>query len=1033
MKELASWDRYRLIERLGAGAMGEVYKAHDPRLDRHVALKFLLSASEETARPLLREAQAQARVDHEHVCKVYEVGEAPGGRPYIAMQLVKGSTLEAAARGMSIDQRVLVVAQVAEGLHAAHRIGLVHRDVKPANILVEQTEGGGYKPYVTDFGVAREIAAGSNHTTVDTAGTPFYMAPEQVRGEVKRLDRRTDVWGLGAMLYELLTGRPPFMGATPFYIFRRITNEEPPTLRRIDRTLPLDLQTIVLRCLEKEPQRRYESARALAEDLRRYLDGEPILARPAGRLYRLGKRARKHGALLAVAAAALIVSVVLGGLWLRTSRRATEQARLAQRFGQEVEKMDAALRLAVLLPLHDLRDEKAAVRERMRSLTEQMRRAGDAAQGPGHYALGRGHLALYEHALARTELEAAWQSGYRTPEVSYALGLALGELYREAREQLGQLPRELRPERERELSQKLREPALRHLQSAGGRDPGSDAPAAYGRALIALYEGRGDAALVDAEQALAGRPSFTEAWRLIGELRASASEERMWRGEIDGALAGLDRADEALRRAAEIGRSDPLSHDGLCRAALLRMQAEALRGTAPESSLGRARTSCDDAIQIDPERAAPFRFKTEALWRWADYQARSGQDPMPTLAEAEELGREALRRTDKSSLAHFQLASVLRQRGTYQLLHGGDPTAALTAAIALYLRAAELDPGSFQTFLDLGSAHDRLARHEGASGRDPRPTFELAVAAFEKARGLRPDSMATHSSLGNALRWYGEHLANQGADPRPFLDRAIAAQRTASSLGSAVAPLQNNFGAALRQRAITEAQRGGDPQPFYTEARAVLNKALELNPSYALAYSNLVGVYVEEADHLESRGRDGGALLALGEEALAMGLKLSPDAADLHSIRGELHRVRARRLLRLGQDPEAAFTAAQAAMDQAIRLNPKDPVQRIMRARIELFFADFATKSRPARALPLIESSNKLAEQALEQLPGQPDALAITGALRVLRGRVTTGAPERATLLLQAREQLAAALKKDPTLAAEYQRYLDEAQRPSAP
>src|SRR5581483_10179391 len=187
---MPAWDRYRDEGLLGEGASGRVYKAWDAILKRHVALKFLRADSEEWSRRLVRESQAQARVEHEHVCKVYEAGEHEG-RPYIAMQFVNGPTLAQASREMSLEEKVRLMIGVADALHAAHRLGVIHRDIKPSNILVERTESG-WKPYVADFGLARELA--SLHATVTgAAGTPQYMSPEQARGDNSLVDRRSDV------------------------------------------------------------------------------------------------------------------------------------------------------------------------------------------------------------------------------------------------------------------------------------------------------------------------------------------------------------------------------------------------------------------------------------------------------------------------------------------------------------------------------------------------------------------------------------------------------------------------------------------------------------------------------------------------------------------------------------------------------------------------------------------------------------------------------------------------------------------------
>lgn len=204
-------EHYQLFGLLGKGGMGRVYKALDTRLNRYVAIKFLTGDTPEHVARFLREARAQAQVEHENLCKVFEVDEAEG-RPFIAMQLIKGQPLNAAASQMNLEEKLLVIKKVADGLHEAHRSGLVHRDLKPGNIMVEQGRDGRYKPYVLDFGLAR-LGEDLDLTMTGTIlGTPSYMSPEQTRGDIDLLDRRTDVYGLGATLYYLLAGKAPFTG-----------------------------------------------------------------------------------------------------------------------------------------------------------------------------------------------------------------------------------------------------------------------------------------------------------------------------------------------------------------------------------------------------------------------------------------------------------------------------------------------------------------------------------------------------------------------------------------------------------------------------------------------------------------------------------------------------------------------------------------------------------------------------------------------------------------------------------------------------
>ncbi|MBL9002866.1 MAG: protein kinase, partial [Myxococcales bacterium] len=237
--------------------------------------------------------------------------------------------------------------------------------------MVERQADGGFHPYVMDFGLARETSGDQSRSGI-IEGTPRYMAPEQARGDTKHLDRRTDVYALGVTLYELLVGRAPYEANGDMDTLLAVIAQEPTPLRRVDGEIPADLEAITLKCLEKEQSARYDSAKALAEDLGRYLDGEPVRARHIGLGQRLWRRARKHKPLVALAVSLFLSLVGLVTYGIRTriaaaerERAAQEQAKLAQSLGQEIAQMEWLLRSARQLPLHNVGTEKQKVRQRM--------------------------------------------------------------------------------------------------------------------------------------------------------------------------------------------------------------------------------------------------------------------------------------------------------------------------------------------------------------------------------------------------------------------------------------------------------------------------------------------------------------------------------------------------------------------------------------------------------------------------------------------------------------------------------------------
>jgi len=308
---------YELLGEIARGGMGVVYKARQVSLKRNVALKMILAgqlASADEVQRFHREAEAAANLDQPNIVPIYEIG-AHEGQHYFSMKLIDGMSLAQRIASFVRDPKsaATLLAKVARAVHYAHQHGIHHRDLKPGNIVLDAHD----EPYVTDFGLARHVdGRGAQTRTGMILGTPSYMAPEQARSE-KSLTAAADVYGLGAILYELLTGRPPFRAETELDTILQVLDRDPPRPRTLNPRIDVDLETICLKCLEKEPRNRYRSALALAEDLERWRDGRTIQARPSGPAKRVFKWAKRKPALaiLLVVLAAWYFNVRLPWQW----------------------------------------------------------------------------------------------------------------------------------------------------------------------------------------------------------------------------------------------------------------------------------------------------------------------------------------------------------------------------------------------------------------------------------------------------------------------------------------------------------------------------------------------------------------------------------------------------------------------------------------------------------------------------------------------------------------------------------------------
>jgi serine/threonine-protein kinase len=831
---------FELIDEVGRGGMGIVYRARQTKLDRVVALKMIRRGQADDAE-LARfraEAEAIARLQHPNIVQVFEVGEHDG-MPFFALEYCAGGSLEERLRGTTLlpAQAAAVVAGLARAMQAAHQQHVVHRDLKPANVLLAGGNGAApldrLTPKVSDFGLARKLDDPGLTQSGVIVGTPSYMAPEQARGRSKEVGPAADVYALGAVLYECLTGRPPFRAATPLDTLLQVIHSDPVPPRQLNPAVPRDLETICLKCLHKEPHRRYAHTAALADDLGRYLDGRPVLARRAGRAERLLRWARRRPAAAGLAAALvlLVAGACVAGWWYQqhqleeTARQARDDARneyvtqevtaALDKGKHELKELQQALGrllpdethpLSVSVLLSDPNQWQTRL-QAARTLYLQAKKLGDsnpdalaAEQKAGLELLGTQVTQAETHFQIAQQLDAIRLEAWTIVDGKFDIGQTRSRYEKVFLEQLhldmrnGPLPR---------LVDRTKGSDLRFVLAAA-LDHWADVTADKDLRLRLLEVAR----LADPDP-WRDQVRNLSTWQNLPKMRELASAVRPAR-QTPQALFLLQRrlCDKGARQEA---------------VALLR--------------LALVHHPADFWLNFD------LGFRTDDL--------------------GEQLGcyRAALSIRPRSALAYNNLGWALRQKKD------------TAGSIACFLKALELDP-------NYTLAHNNLNGLLRAKGN-----LDAALQGFRQARKLHPKLAPAFINLGHALH------------DKKDRDRALACYQMALACDPGCAMAHYNLAIALRdtgnlEGAIQEFKKTIDLDPNYLWARLNLgcalldkgdkdgavtcfNEALRWDPKYAPTHFNL-------ANALEAK-KDFKAAVASYRDAIAW----DPNYAEAHCNLGQ--------------------------------------------------------------------------------------------------------------------------------------------------
>ncbi len=974
-----AFGRYVLLEELGRGGMGVVWRAYDTQLQREVALKQVLPeswpgqpaswpcqsteddpaladqqagpasqqagpASQQAgpARRFLREARLAARLRHPHIVAVHDVGEHEG-QPYFTSEYIAGASLDKVMRAPVPERQALAwVEAMAEALAYAHAAGVIHRDVKPGNILIDANG----EAFLADFGLAKEVRVGDWHDQLagETAaapltqtgalvGTPMYMSPEQASGERDRVGPASDQFSLGSVLYHLLAGRPPFDGSGLREVLNAISERDPAPPRSVRPAVSRDAETTCLKALEKDPRHRYVDMAALAADLRRCLAGDPIDARPVPGVVRLLRQARRHARVAIPVSLALVLALGLAAwfgvtAWRRGGQLSDQQAGSASQQADSARK-DEAFRRANLV-----QEERLAKSRRVGVVLERWGRLYPQIQGLDALA----HSPRMEPIEKNRRVDAAWREVDRfqreTPSdaTSQAVMWALSGW---ARALAGK-----------------EEEGIAWMRKASALE--ADVP--YGPLMEALilfsrYVERQRLQAIGSSSAGMGidKPAAEtgELARLhaaVAPLLERARNATLWGPEASGgfqaAIDGIHRMQSADYAGAEASLSRALgsSELGVFETGLRFARA---RARLLQKDFAAAKEDLDEVSKSRPEDPnVPFT-RGIVCGGEADEAARTGKDPRPALLaaiseydRANGLDQDHLGAWLGRAAARWRLAETEGQRGA-------DPRADFMRAVEDYDEVLARDPGDDTAHQGKGAALLLYGMADEARGHDARKKFEEAITELGAALARNPDLTDAYHDRGMALCQLAKSEAARGADPRERLAKAIQDFQAALARSPNGANAWMGIGDTRVEMGQWDESHGADPRDAYRSAIDAHAKATTLDPGLAPAHMGGAGAWSLLGDAEIAAGGDGEASLRKAMEGYAEALRLDPVLVDAHLGLGNIWKSLGRRKEGQGKDAGEEYRKAIGEFDEALKVNPEDPRLIYSRgaARIALGFS----------------------------------------------------------------------------------------------